>query len=694
MVNTPGGSSLREDLRLFEASPGTDGEPAWMIQDIVTNRFYRIGWLEFETLLRWGRPAVEIAAEIANETPLRPEPAQIECFGAFLEQHELLRLTSARRRMGPTDGHVWLTWRWWLHHYLFFRIPLIRPHHFLQRLAGHLGWLFTRWTAIAVGSMGLMGIALVARQWDEFAGAVAESFSTEGLLGFALAIALAKTLHEVGHAVVATRHGLRVGHMGIAFVVMWPMLYTDTGEAWRLRHARQRLAVASAGIATELILAALSTLGWALAAPGIVRGALLYLATTSWALTLALNASPFTRFDGYYILCDLLDFPNLHERSSAMGRTALRRTLLGLNEAWPERLAPRRRRLLVGFAFATWLYRLVLFFGIAIAVYLFFFKALGIMLFVVEVSWFIAMPVLREGRYWWRHRRAVPRRYRLGHLFAAAVFMGLLVVPWRTQIHAYGVARAQQEWHVFAPFPARIRLIHPTGPVRRGEPLIVLDQPDITARASGNEASLRGYEGRLAGLLADDGASADQPVLEQRLAVERRELGAARSEAARLVMAAPFDGQWSDVDTGWRPGRWIGTREPVGTLYDPSRWDVDAYVKQDDVGRIASGSHVAFYAEGQPTPIAGTVIGVGSSRVVQLDYAMLSDRFGGPLSTARQERMLVPTPALFHVVVRLDNAPPAMRESRGHVQIEGARRSFLGHALTWLASIFVRESGF
>lgn len=693
-MNTSAGSCLRDDLRLFEASPGTDGEPAWMIQDIVTNRFYRIGWLEFETLLRWGRPPVEIAAEIASETPLRPDPAQIERFGAFLEQHDLLRLTGAARRSEPTDGHVWLTWRWWLHHYLFFRIPLIRPHRMLEHLNGYLGWLFSRWTAITVGSMGLIGIALVARQWDEFAGAVAESFSTEGLLGFALAIVLAKTLHELGHAVVATRYGLRVGHMGIAFVVMWPMLYTDTGEAWRLRRARERLAVASAGIATELIIAALSTLGWALADPGIVRSALLYLATTSWVLTLALNASPFTRFDGYYILCDLLDFPNLHERSSAMGRVALRRTVLGLDEAWPERMAPRRRRLLIGFAFTTWLYRLVLFFGIAIAVYLFFFKALGAMLFVVEVSWFIALPVVRETRYWWRRRRAVPHRHRLGHLWTAVVLLGLLAVPWRTQIHAYGVARAEREWHVFAPFPARIRLIHPTGPVRRGEPLVVLEQPDIAARASGNEAGLRGYEGRLAGLLADDGQSVNQPVLEQRLAVERRELNAARSESARLAMAAPFDGQWSDVDTDWRPGQWIGTREPVGTLYDPSRWDVDAYVKQDDIGRIVTGSHVAFYPEGQPTPIDGKVIAVGGSRIVQLDYPMLSDRFGGPLATAKQEKMLVPTPALFHIVVRLDHAPPATRESRGHVQIDGARRSLLGQALTWLASIFLRESGF
>jgi putative peptide zinc metalloprotease protein len=83
------------------------------------------------------------------------------------------------------------------------------------------------------------------------------------------------------------RLGLKVAHMGVAFVVLWPMLYTDTGEAWKLRSSRQRLAIASAGILTELTLAALSTLGWAVCEPGAVRDGFFYLATTSWVLSLA-----------------------------------------------------------------------------------------------------------------------------------------------------------------------------------------------------------------------------------------------------------------------------------------------------------------------------------------------------------------------------------------------------------------------
>ena len=105
----------------------------------------------------------------------------------------------------------------------------------------------------------------------------------------------------------------------MAFLVLWPMLYTDTSESWRLSNPRQRLAIASCrDHSPNWMIAGLATLGWALTQPSPIAKAFFYLATTSWILSLALNASPFMRFDGYFILSDWLDFPNLHERSGAI----------------------------------------------------------------------------------------------------------------------------------------------------------------------------------------------------------------------------------------------------------------------------------------------------------------------------------------------------------------------------------------
>ncbi len=687
---------LREDLRLLETAPGIDGEPAWVIQDTVVNRFYRIGWLEFECLLRWERTPARICQDIEAHTPLRPDVEQVLEFRQFLEQHQLLRPTpDATARMARrSEGNAWLDWRWWLHHYLFFRVPLLRPQNALQRLARHLDWLFQPLTGTVVAVLGVLGVLLVLQQWDSFTAAVVESFSVSGLVSFALALILAKTLHELGHALVATRLGLRVGHMGVAFVVLWPMLYTDTGESWKLRSSKQRLAIASAGILTELGLAGLATLGWALSDPGALRNALLYLATTSWVLSLALNASPFMRFDGYFILSDLLDFPNLHERSSALARVALRRVLLGLDEEWPEAFSPGKRRALVAFAMITWVYRLVLFLGIAVAVYLLFFKLLGIVLFVVEICWFILMPVLRELKHWWAHRAGIPYSRRRFWWGLMTVFLLLLAVPWRSQIHAVGVARAEHQLRVFAPYPARLQTIHPAGDVQAGATLVALDEPDIASRMSSSEASVKSYEARLGSLIADPSGADQALATRQRLSVQFEEARAARSEIARLKLQAPFAGRWLDINPDWQPGQWVHSREAIGMLVDPRSWQVDAYVEQDDVQRLMQGGAVRFYPEGHAEPITGRVVAIGSTRVSQLEHPMLASRFGGPLTVAGQGQELVPNPPLFHVLVQLISAPPTLRETSGQLQIEGGRRSLLVGGLTQVAAVVLRESGF
>ncbi|WP_249675465.1 efflux RND transporter periplasmic adaptor subunit [Pseudomonas abieticivorans] len=438
----------------------------------------------------------------------------------------------------------------------------------------------------------------------------------------------------------------------------------------------------------------MATLGWALSEPGALRNALLYLATTSWALSLALNASPFMRFDGYFILSDLLDFPNLLERASALARVAIRRSLLGLREPWPESFSPERRGMLITFAIITWLYRLVLFLGIAYAVYLFFFKLLGIVLFAVELSWFIAMPVIREIKHWWKHRAKVPSRRRLllGAVLANALV--LLAIPWHSEIDAYGVAHAERQLRVFAPAPARMQSIKAKGAVRAGDALVTLDDPDIAARIASSNANARSYEARLSGLIADPTGYAEQTATRQRMIVQFEEARAARSEITRLTLQAPFDGVWLDTNPDLQPGQWVSTQESLGVLIDPVRWQVDAYVAQDQIQRIAVGDSVHFYPEGQPTFISGTVFSISTTRVSQLPYRMLASRFGGPIPTTTSEKSLIPVAPVFQVGIRFDNAASLRHETRGHVKIRGQQRSYLADVAIHLASVFMRESGF
>ena len=239
--------ALREELQLHAAGANPDGSPAWHIADPVRNHFVRIGWLEFEMLQRWGlSDARAIAAAIRAETTLAAAPYNVEAFVLFLREQSLLRQVEPRASLHRFG------WNWLLHNYLFMRIPLVRPARFLGWLAPRLSWLYTpRFLALTLLA-GLSGVMLAARQWDVVTTNLQRAFTWEGTLGFLGALALSKLLHELSHAVTATRHGVRVGHMGVALVVMWPMAYTDTGESWKLASPQHRLAIASAGILADL----------------------------------------------------------------------------------------------------------------------------------------------------------------------------------------------------------------------------------------------------------------------------------------------------------------------------------------------------------------------------------------------------------------------------------------------------------
>src|SRR5690606_11708462 len=124
--------------------------------------------------------------------------------------------------------------------------------------------------------------------------------SLEGFLLYGLTLVLVKSAHELGHALVSQRLGCRVASMGVAFLVMFPVLYTDTTDAWKLQSRRDRLRIVTAGVRTELYLALIATFLWGVLPDGSLRSAAFFIATTSWVTSVLVNISPFMRFDGYY----------------------------------------------------------------------------------------------------------------------------------------------------------------------------------------------------------------------------------------------------------------------------------------------------------------------------------------------------------------------------------------------------------
>lgn len=692
---------LREDLRLQPAAPHVDGSPAWTIQDPVVNTFYRIGWLELELLTRWhlGDPE-RILTCTAQETVLTPMAEELAAVFRFLSGHHLLAEHAPEttgslvaehraRRPGPL--------RWLLHNYLFFRIPLIRPGRLLHNILPWVAWIFSPPALALLAGLTCLGLLLTFRQWDLFVASLAATANPSGMVGYLLALTFVKSLHELGHALTATRYGLHVAHMGVAFLVLWPVLYTDTGEAWRLRERRQRVHIVAAGIVCELLLGGLALLAWNLTSEGDLRRIFLFMGTTAWVLSLLLNLSPFMRYDGYFLLSDLLDLPNLHERSSALARTALRRCLLGWDEPFPESL-PRLKRLgLTAFAFITWCYRFLVYLGIAAAVYHYCFKLLGVLLFLMEITWFVIRPIRRELSLWYARRATIRGNRKVIAVLCLLGLIGLGCIPWRQQIQASGWAHPHQTQVFYSPLSAQLlHLPQKGGKVAAGTLLFTLSRPEIEQSAALAGVASATLQQQLDALVGIDQGEMFRATLSQQKRLYDVQVQGGRIEAERLHIRAPFTGVLTDIDPTLARGSWVSPQVPLAVLVDPTAWVAEVYVRQAELSGLRIGEKVLFYPEGDAlNPLAGVVTKVDAERMHHLPHVML-ERPQSRLVAATLESngQLVPRDVCYRVHVRLEGGPDTPRILRGQAIIAGQARTSGGRLLTPLIHLVIREMYF
>lgn len=691
---------LREELRLLPAAANKDGSPAWVILDPVVNRFYRIGWLDFELLLRWGQGQVtHIVNEVNRETTLHVDENDIDSLISFLQQYNLFQVNSTAEvnaLQQRAQGQQKNISQWLLQHYLFFRVPLVKPQRLLKKTFPYVAWLYSRAAALCLAFLALCGLYLVSRQWDSFTAALVNQLGFESLFGFAVALIIAKSVHELAHAFTATRYGVRVAHMGVAMVVMFPMLYTDTSESWKLPNWRQRMAIAGAGIIAELGLAVIATLGWCLIPDGALREAMFYLATTSWVLTLLINVSPFLRFDGYFILADILDMPNLHERAGATAKVWLRRALFDIEDDWPVTEQANWRPWLIIFAVVTWIYRFFVYIGIALLVYFFFFKLAGIALFIIEIFVFIGRPVWSELTVWRQRRSEMSVKKKTRWLIFGAGLLLLTMIPWHTSISTVGWVHAARQQLIFSPLAGKLQQLPAVDKVEKDQTLFILSSPDL-ALSEMKAISMAEYTWReLNGLIGITDGEQQRHGLMSRYDRYVAEARLYQQQQQRLEITASFSGSLYDVDPYLAKGVWVKPEQPLAVLVDNSAWVVEAYLPETEVMRVTVGAKVRVkIREQNPYFISGIVDSIDLSPLASLPHPILDASSGGPIATVVYgKNKLQPRDVMFRLRIHLLEPPRTMAMGLADVTVQGEARAWLPEQLKSVAAVLIRESGF
>lgn len=693
---------LREDLRLLAGPSTAHGAPSWTLYDQATHRFFRIGWSEFEILSRWGLDNPDaIAHAVSEQTTLDVSTSDVLAVVRFCEDAGVTRAEGEKglkRRAAVLAGGRVSAAKWLLKNYLFLRIRLVDPDCVLGALAHRMGWAFHPAFPAVLGLLAALGLYLIGREWERFTHTLSWAFTLEGALVAGVALSLAKVAHEVGHGLAAKHFGCRVPAMGVALMVLWPVLWTDVTDAWKLIDRRKRLVIDAAGMVAEITVAVAASLVWTVLPDGPVRAAVFLLAGTTWILTLAVNLNPLMRFDGYFLLADLLDEPNLQDRSFALARWWLRERLFGLGDPAPENLPGSRRSLLVTYALATWIYRFFLFLGIALLVYHLAFKALGLFLMGVEIAWFILRPISSEISAW-RKRRSDMRWNRnlavTASLAALAVMASL--VPWSGSLTIPALMRPERQTPLYTVAAGRLSALSQEGQaVEEGASLFVLEAPEVEYRRRRAQAEIDGLRGHLAGLAFDGTGAADLTVVWEELGKAVAERNDADAAIRTLTTRAAFAGKVVDVPPVLHEGLWMGKHEPLGLLIDPQVWIIEAYVDEADLGRLETGTAASFYSENGDVVRDARLTAVDHHSTRELAAPVLASTHGGAIPVRPDsEGRLIPETSLYRVLLAVNeggSVPPADGLRRGTVVLDAKAESFILRLWRKAVSVIIRES--
>ena len=694
---------LREDLRLIAGASAADGSPTWVVVDPVRGKYFQIGWAAYQILSHWAASSAEaVLTQIHADTTCRATRQDVEDLLRFLYANHLMRdpPQGGYRAYAVQAEAARPSWVIWLvHHYLFFQIPLLQPDRFLRATLPFVAWLYSRAVAWTIGGIGLIGLYLVSRQWDTFTATVLHFFTPRGLALYAISLAVVKVFHEFGHAYTATRYGCRVPTMGIAMIVMVPMLYSDTSDAWKLTSRRQRAAIGAAGMIVECALAALAIFAWNFLDDGVARSLVFIVATTSLMVGAAINLSPFMRFDGYYVLSDWLGIPNLQDRAFAFGRWQLRRLLFGLDMPMPEPVAAAQRRFLVCFAWAVWVYRFMLFLGIAFLVYHFFFKLLGLILFAVEIGWFILLPIMHELKAWWTLRRVIIERRR-GWLSAGVLvcIIAVLFVPWSDRILVPAVLEAIPHATIYAPAAGKIvELAVKEGQrVQAGDLLVMVEAPTLEKDIALTHKRIEVERLRAQRQSVDREELAKAQVTLETLRTRLSELEGLMKKQQTLQLTAPIAGLVTDRADALHVGQWINKELPLAYVVDPQGEELHALVEETKVRYLRVGQSARFVPDDAERPsLAARIEEIRDIDESSFTVPYLFSVYGGDVPVREgANRRLKPEISVYRVTLHLVESPPRWNQAvRGTVLVKGPRISFAQRAWEQSARIFIRESG-
>lgn len=466
------------------------------------------------------------------------------------------------------------------------RIPLWDPDAFLARVAAFNQLLWSRWGALLWLAVVLPVLILLPSHWTELTNNFSDRvLGVDNLLLLVLVFPVIKALHELGHATATKAGGGEVHDMGIMLLVLMPVPYVEASASTVFKSKYRRALVGAAGMIVELFLAAMAFYLWLLLEPGVARAIMFNVMLVAGVSTLIFNGNPLLRYDAYYILSDLIEIPNLANRSLRYWSYLLERYLLGVGDAEEPQASTSEKAWLGFYGIASSIYRVLVTITIALFISGRFF-IIGVLLAIWALAAMAGFPLYKGIKHLASSPRLHKNRKRATMIAASVVgaltvFVVAVPMPFRTQ--AEGVIWLPEQATVRAAANGFLRryVVASGTRVTKGETLAISDDPALVAQIRLSEAKVAELEADYAAAFVDDRARLG--IVREQLDSVRAQLDRDREQAADLVVHAGTNGIFMVPQAADMPGRYFHQGDLLGYVIGKARPLTRVVVPQSEI---------------------------------------------------------------------------------------------------------------
>jgi putative peptide zinc metalloprotease protein len=695
------------------------GRSYWIVKDPIGLNYYRFQEEEFAILeMLDGQTSMdEIKERFEAEFP--PQKITLDELQQFLgmlhrsglviaavggQGHQLLRRRKERRRKELLQA---------VSNILCIRFKGFDPERFLTWLYPKVRWFFTRTAVTLCLLLVFSAVGQVLVQFTTFRSrlpAFHEFFNFYNALWLSVVLGVIKVLHEFGHGLTCKHFGGECHEMGVMILVLTPCLYCNVSDSWMLPNKWHRAAIGAGGMYVELVLAAVATWIWWVTQPGLLNHVCLNIMFVASVTTIIFNANPLLRYDGYYILADVTEIPNLRQKATSILSRKASEWLLGMEPPDDPFLPERNQVFFALYSVAATVYRWVVLASILIFLYHFFkpyrLEKIGEMIALASLWGLVVMPLYQVGKFFYVPGRLEqvkkPRMYAsLAGLAGLLAAVALVPLPHSVPASMEIQPRGADPVYVDTAEGGRLAEICVAAgqEVRTGTVLARLQNHDLELEIAQKQAKLDQCDIQLQNLhrasSSDPRAASEMPQVEEARKAALEQLRQKREELARLVLAARRDGSvlpppmtpppHVDELEGQLPP-WSGTPlEPrnlgaflkegvmLCEIGDPRKLEAILVVDQADIDFVRDGQTVDLKLDELPhDTLQGEIKGEPSLSNLKITPQRLSTKAGGDLPSQSEPGSGVERPqsTSYQVRVPLDDPEGVLRLGlRGRAKI-------------------------